>query len=89
MPGAACETAIDRPATTTAAERAAPVFVATVNETDPPPDPLVLDTVIHVGTPVTCQPHPDVVVTLSVPVVPAGAAETVPGDTVNVHDVPV
>ena len=78
----------DRPATTIVVKRVAPVLAGRVNDTDPLPEPLVVDTVIHVGTPVTCQPHPDVVVTVRVPVVPVCGAETVVGDTVNVHDVP-
>jgi hypothetical protein len=89
LPGADCEIDTDRPATTTVAERAAPVLAATENDAEPLPEPLVADTVIQLGTPLTCQPHPDVVVMVKLPLEPVWVAETVVGVTANVQDVPV
>jgi hypothetical protein len=79
----ACDTVTDLPAMVTVALRDdVLVFAAMFNVTEALPEPLVVEAVIHVGSPVTDQPHVEPLVTLTVDGLAPAPTDTLVGDTV-------
>jgi hypothetical protein len=76
---AACDTATDRPATVTVAERGTSWFGATVSTTLPLPVRVPAAIAIHGGAPATVHAHPAPVVTATLLVPPPDASDTVAG----------
>jgi hypothetical protein len=87
QPGAACVTVKVCPPIVSVADRAAPVFAAAVNPTDPLPLPLApLVIVIHVAVVVAVHAQPVAAVTLTVPVSPSEETASDVGAIAGEHE---